>query len=99
MGEHCHQHFVAATRLRGLGLTVVTRIRGLLTVLPGLWGWAVLARLTVLSGLRGLLAVLPGLWRLTVGLLFTRGLLGCVPGGSVSRLSGLLVLAMSGLSP
>ena len=70
-------------------MTVVTRIRGLLTVLPGLWGWAVLARLTVL----------PGLWRLTVGLLFTRGLLGCVPGGSVSRLSGLLVLAMSGLSP
>lgn len=50
---------------------------------------AVLARLPVLSGLRGL----------TVGLLLTRGLLGCVPGGAVSRLSGLLVLAVSGLSP
>ena len=55
--------------------------------------------MTVVTRIRGLLTVLPGLWRLTVGLLFTRGLLGCVPGGSVSRLSGLLVLAMSGLSP
>ena len=68
---------------------MVTRVRGLLTVLSGLWGVAVLPRL----------AVLPGLGRLTVGLLSTRGLLGRVPGSAVSRLSGLLVLAMSGLGP